>query len=128
LKYNFSYMIKDAHLKLKNLRTIYNKTPKQMADVLGISDRAYSYLEAGQTEFTVKRINEICEIFKIDAMDFLGFDHKQVFNNCQQEGNIGINYIQVPDKLVDQYERRIANLEDTIILLKQMLSQQSKKD
>ena len=116
-------MIKDPHLKLKSLRTMYNKTPKQMADVLGITDRAYNYLESGQTELTVKRINEICEIFKIDAMDFLGFDHNQVFNNCQQEGNIGINYIQVPDKLIDQYERHIASLEDTIILLKNLLEQ-----
>lgn len=120
-------MIQDPHVKLKNLRTLYGKNTKEMSDLLGISDRAYGYLESGQTDLTIKRINQICEIFEIDAMDFLGFDHKQVFNNCQQEGNIGINYIQVPDKLVEQYEKHIASLEDTIILLKNLLGLKSEE-
>jgi hypothetical protein len=54
-------------------------------------------------------------------MEVLGFDDKQVFNNCKQEGNIGINHINVPEKLIQQYEKTIHILEDEVALLKRLI-------
>ncbi|WP_343748191.1 helix-turn-helix transcriptional regulator [Fluviicola sp.] len=116
-------MIIDAPNKLRNLRIIHNKTPKEMGDMLNISDRAYCKLESGETDLTVKRINEISKIFGVQAMDWLGTDHKQVFNNCYQKGNIGINYVQMSDKLVEQYEEHILSLKEQIKTLTALLVQ-----
>ena len=46
---------------------------------------------------------------------------KQVFNNCKQEGNIGINHINLPDKLVQQYEQTIQSLKEQIALMKLLM-------
>jgi transcriptional regulator with XRE-family HTH domain len=89
---------------------------------LGLTTRAYSKIEAGETQLTINRLNEISAILGIDPLEVLGFDDKQIFNNCKQEGNIGINHINLPDKLIQQYEKTIQVLEDEISLLKTLIN------
>ena len=67
---------------------------------------------------TINRLNEISSILGIDPIEALGFDHQNVFNNCTQEGNIGINHINIPDKLIEQYEKRIEQLESEVLFLR----------
>ena len=66
-------------------------------------------------------MNEISKALGIDPIEVLGFDDKQVFNNCKQDGYIGINHINLPEKLIQQYEKTIAVLEDEVKLLKSLL-------
>ena len=42
-------------------------------------------------------------------MDILGFEAGNVFNNCTQEGNIGINYIQMSEKLIENLKNPLQN-------------------
>lgn len=114
-------MIETPHIKLKQLRELKNLTQEYVANKLDITTRAYSKIETGETQLTIKRLNEISEILEIDPLEILGFDHQQIFNNCQQEGNIGINYIQMSDKLIEQYEKTIKSLENQIQLLNSLL-------
>ena len=115
-------MIEAPHLKLKQIRELKNITQEHVASKLEISTRAYSKIESGETQLTIKRLNEISEILGVEPMELLGFDHKQIFNNCTQEGNIGINYIQMSDKLIENYEKTIKSLENQIELLNSLLS------
>lgn len=115
-------MIEDAHIKIKQLRELKNFTQESIADHLGISIRAYSKIETGETQLTINRLNEISKVLEVDPIELLGFDYRQVFNNCKQEGNIGINYIQVSDKLIEQYEKTILSLENQIALLNSLLT------
>ena len=66
-------------------------------------------------------MNEISKALGIDPIEVLGFDDKQVFNNCKQDGYIGINHINLPEKLIQQYEKTITVLEDEVKLLKSLL-------
>jgi hypothetical protein len=44
------------------------------------------------------------------------------FNNYgKQEGNIGINHINLPEKLILQYEKTVQILEDEVALLKSLI-------
>lgn len=115
-------MIKNPHIKIKQIRELKNYTQEYIADRLDLSIRAYSKIESGETQLTINRLNEISGILEVDPIELLGFDHQQVFNNCQQEGNIGINYIQMSDKLIEQYEKTIKSLENHIQLLNSLLS------
>ena len=92
-----------------------------VASQLQLTTRAYSKIESGETQLTINRLNEISSILGIEPIELLGFDDKQVFNNCKQEGNIGINHINIPDKLIQQYEKTIQVLEDEVMLLKSLL-------
>jgi len=66
-------------------------------------------------------LNEISKALGVDPIEVLGFDDKQVFNNCKQDGYIRINHISFPEKLMQQYEKTIAVLEDEVKLLKGLL-------
>ena len=70
---------------------------------------------------TINRLNEISKALGVDPIEVLGFDDKQVFNNCKQDGYIGINHINLPEKLIQQYEKTITVLEDEVKLLKSLL-------
>jgi transcriptional regulator with XRE-family HTH domain len=111
-------MIQQPEIKLKQLRELKNYTQEYMAQQLGLSTRAYSKIETGETQLTINRLNEISSILGIDPIEALGFDHQNVFNNCTQEGNIGINHINIPDKLIEQYEKRIEQLESEVMFLR----------
>ena len=114
-------MIDAPEIKIKQIRELKNFTQEYVASQLGLSTRAYSKIEAGETQLTINRLNEISAILGIQPLVVLGFDHKQIFNNCKQEGNIGINHINIPDKLIQQYEKTIQLLEDQVDFLKKLV-------
>lgn len=114
-------MIQQPEIKLKQLRELKNFTQEHVAQQLGLSTRAYSKIETGETQLTINRLNEIATILGVDPVQALGFDHENVFNNCTQEGNIGINHINLPDKLIEQYEKRIEQLESEVLFLRALV-------
>ena len=114
-------MIDHPELKIKQIRELKNVTQEYIATQLGLSIRAYSKIENGETQLTINRLNEISKALGVDPIEVLGFDDKQVFNNCKQDGYIGINHINLPEKLIQQYEKTIAVLEDEVKLLKSLL-------
>ena len=114
-------MIQKPEIKLKTLREMKNFTQEYMAEQLGLTTRAYSKIESGETQLTINRLNEISAILGVDPIEALGFDHQNIFNNCTQEGNIGINHINLPEKLIEQYEKRIQQLESEVIFLRALV-------
>lgn len=114
-------MIQQPEVKLKQLRELKNYTQEYVATQLGLTTRAYSKIESGETQLTINRLNEISTILGIDPMEALGFDHQNIFNNCTQEGNIGVNHIKIPDKLLEQYEKRIHQLESEVMFLRALV-------
>ena len=114
-------MIQSPEIKIKQIRELKNFTQEHVATHLGLTTRAYSKIESGETQLTINRLNEISSILGVEPMEVLGFDDKQVFNNCKQEGNIGINHINIPEKLIQQYEKTIQILEDEVALLRSLV-------
>jgi transcriptional regulator with XRE-family HTH domain len=55
-------MIQQPEIKLKQLRELKNFTQEYMAQQLGLSTRAYSKIETGETQLTINRLNEISTI------------------------------------------------------------------
>ena len=117
-------MILQPEIKIKQIRELKNVSQEFVANKLGLSIRAYSKIETGETQLTINRLNEISEALGVDPIEVLGFDDKQVFNNCK-DGNFGSGdgyiYNALPEKLMQQYEKTIAVLEDEIKLLKGLL-------
>jgi transcriptional regulator with XRE-family HTH domain len=116
-------MIEQPEIKIKNLRELRNFTQDYMAKELGLSTRAYSKIESGETQLTINRLNEIATILACDPMKLLGFDGQNVLNNYGiQEGNIAVSQtVAVSDKLIEQYESRIHNLEEEIVFLRALV-------
>ncbi len=114
-------IIQEPGAKIKQIRELKNFSQDFLAGELGLSTRAYSKIESGETQLTINRLNQVADLLDIDPFELLGFDEKQVFNNCKQEGNIGINHITIPEKLIDQYERQITHLQEEITFLRDLM-------
>jgi transcriptional regulator with XRE-family HTH domain len=112
-------MIQQPEIKLKQLRELKNFTQEHVAQQLGLSTRAYSKIETGETQLTINRLNEIATILGVDPIEALGFDHQNIFNNYgTQEGNIAVSQVLMPEKLIEQYEKRIEQLESEVLFLR----------
>lgn len=111
-------MIENPENKIKQIRELKNLSQEFIASKLGITTRAYSKIETGETQLSIKRLNEISSILEVPPLEILGFDEKQVFSHCKQEGNIGINHNYHSEKLIEQYEKRINHLESEILFLR----------
>ena len=99
-------MIQQPEIKLKQLRELKNYTQEYVATQLGLTTRAYSKIESGETQLTINRLNEISAILGIDPMD----------NNT-----IGTSNYSLPDKLIEQYEKRIHQLESEVMFLRALV-------
>ena len=111
-------MIEQPEVKIKQAREVKRVSQDFVAAQLGISTRAYSKIESGETQLTITRLNEICAILQVDPMKVLGFDDKKVFNINHNEYHLN----QIPEKLIAQYEETIAPLKEQIVMLKEMLN------
>ena len=114
-------MILQPEQKLKQIRELKNLSQEFIATQLGLSVRAYSKIETGETQLTINRLNEISRIMGVDPIEVLGFDDKNIFNINNSTGNNGYNYINFPDKLVQQYEQTIQSLKEQIALMKLLM-------
>ena len=111
-------MIEQPEIKIKQIRELKNFTQEYVAQKLGLSTRAYSKIETGETQLTINRLNEISKVLEMNPVEVLGFDDKKIFNINNSTGNNGYNNIFFPDKLVQQYEETIQALKEQIQLLK----------
>ena len=117
-------MIENPEVKIKQAREVKRISQDFVATKLGISTRAYSKIETGETQLTISRLNEICTILEVDPIKVLGFDDKKVFNiNNNSTGICNGEYhlSQIPEKLLLQYEETIQALKEQITLLKAMI-------
>lgn len=117
-------MIDQPEKKIKRIRELKNLSQDYLAIQLGLTTRAYAKIESGETQLTLKRLKEISTILDVSPYDVLGFDEKQVFNSCKQEGNIGINHISIPEKLIEQMQKEIEHLKSEIVFLRAQFSKE----
>jgi transcriptional regulator with XRE-family HTH domain len=117
------------HQKIKGLREMRNYTQEYMAEVLSISQRAYSSLENGQTQLTVDRLVDVAEALQVNIGEIIGYDNQYVYNNnfnnnaTQNKGNLVFNQ----DNFEEQrqlYERLLAQKEEEIAFLKRLIEKQ----
>lgn len=112
-------MFQHPEIKIKQIRELKNLTQEHMSNQLGLSVRAYSKIESGETQLTINRLKEISSILEIDPIEILGFNVKKIFNiNNSDEAS---NYNDYTNKLIQQYEETIQSLKEQICLLKLLM-------
>jgi len=112
-------MILQVDKKLKKIRELRSFSQDYVACQLGISIRAYSKLETGETQLTIKRLNEICEILEVPPLDVLTFTEKKFFHSTEKKDNHDM-YSFNP-LLIQQFEQRIYDLKNEIDFLRNQL-------
>ena len=79
-----------------NLREIREKQTKfrqeDVAKALGISTKAYGNIENNQADITLKRLNELAEIFGVTPEYIISYQNKPTYTNVfnNYDGNQGV--------------------------------------
>lgn len=114
-------MKKGIGSKIRQIRELKGYSQEYVAGKLGVSQRAYSKLETSETKLDWDKISQIADVFEIEPLDIVSFDDNLVFHNCNQSGKFGQFFNNFPEKLIEQYEKRIKGLEAEIEFLRNEL-------
>jgi transcriptional regulator with XRE-family HTH domain len=114
-------MILQPEIKIKQIRELKNFTQEYVAQQLGLSTRAYSKIETGETQLTINRLNEISAILEVQPMEVLGFDDKKVFNFYNSSDINNVKNMNTPEKLIQQYDETIKALKEQIAVMKLLM-------
>lgn len=113
--------------KLRELRTGRNLSQTQVAMELDVSQTAYGKWESDQSKPGLDNLLKISEFYETDIYDLLeNKDGNHNFNNTYDNSNVNnavetINYY-ISEKLVEQYEERIKELQERNQELKDQLA------
>lgn len=113
--------------KLREMRHEKNLSQTQVAVELDVSQTAYGKWESDQTKPGIDNLLKISEFYGIDIYDLL--DSKEGnhnFNNTYDNSNVNnavetVNYY-LSDKLIEQYEARIKDLQENNKQLQEQLN------
>lgn len=122
LNYLCEIMIEKINEKIRQIRELKNLSQEFIAKELGLSIRAYSKIESGETQLTINRLNEISKILGVTSQEVLGFDANVVIHNGgHQQGGKAENNVynqtevkfikELYEKLLTEKDLRIAALE-----------------
>jgi transcriptional regulator with XRE-family HTH domain len=114
-------MSKNPILKIRQLRELKGFSQEYMAQKMAMSQRAFSKLERQETRLDWNRITEIASIFEMNPIDLITFDDDLVFTNGDQKNGTVSVYSRLPERLIEQYEKRIKGLEDEVQFLRGQL-------
>jgi transcriptional regulator with XRE-family HTH domain len=120
-------MSKNIGEKIRQIRDLKGYSQEWVSNQIGISQRAYSKIERNEIKVDWEKITRISEVLEIDPLDLVAFDDNFIFNNCSQSGKF-INSqatMNIPQKLIDQYESRILSLEKEIEFLRSLVKKEN---
>lgn len=114
--------------KIKNLRKSRNLSQEEVAEFIHVSQSTYARIESGASNSWAGYILPLCELFGIQPEELLKTDHIVINNNntsCENAGNAYV-FNQLSDKLIEQYEKRLAEKDSFISYLQKELEELKK--
>lgn len=112
--------------RVKTIRERKRISQNAIAYKLDLDQSQYSRRENGRVPFSAAEIEEIAAVLEINISELYG-EATATFNNHDQNGGAFGQYITVPDKLIEQYEKRIEEKETIISLLNEQIEILKKK-
>ncbi len=112
--------------KIKKVRELRNFTQDYVATQLGISQEAYSKIEANKTSVSIQRIEKVAEVLGINIFDLMNFDESKVFFNFSEndQNNAQIGYFgsnETIKELKELYEKMVVQQKSEIEFLRSLL-------
>ncbi|WP_281234029.1 helix-turn-helix transcriptional regulator [Flavobacterium gelatinilyticum] len=102
--------------KIKSIRELKNYTQEYMADKLEISQAAYSKIEKGPTDLSLRKLEKIASIFDVPMENIIQFENHFVQEKTNNE--------DLKNKIDNEADvKKITGLyKDKIMLLEKLLS------
>lgn len=116
--------------RIRLFRQRKNWTQEEVAEKLKMSPNGYGSIERGTTEITLRRLEQLAEIFGISLAELLNIDGKFVFsqgdNHSNNNNHFNVNN-QPPTEIEYKYQLEkqsiiIQKLEQEITYLKEIIT------
>ncbi|WP_452218600.1 helix-turn-helix domain-containing protein [Lacinutrix undariae] len=107
----------DLATKVKLLREDKKISQEFVSHQLGLSQSQYSRRENGEVKFVAEEIGKLAKLLEVSVSHIYGEETNSFTVHTQNGGNFG-QYIQVSEKLIEQYEARLKEKDEIILLLK----------
>lgn len=105
--------------KIRKVRIRKSITQEEMAGYLGLSQRAYSKLETGETQIKIDRLEEIAKLLDVQINELLpSQNHQQIESVSYSQVGNGKFINQTSSKEKELYEKIIARLSEEVKYLK----------
>lgn len=112
--------IKKIGERVKNIREQRNYSQQYVASKLGVSQKAYSKIETGETKLSVDNLMKLSEILETTINDLLDTVGNAVYNNLGTHNGEGVViHKTTTDKINELYEKIIKAKDEEIQRLKQ---------
>ncbi|WP_338814993.1 helix-turn-helix domain-containing protein [Bernardetia sp. Wsw4-3y2] len=118
----------ETHLKIAYLRKEKKLSQTEIAEILGISQNAYSRIERGETKLTIDRIKEIATILKVPYTELITNDkneftamYQDISEQHEREKEVIENQLKDKNKYIKELEKTILDKEMIISLLQEKI-------
>lgn len=112
--------IKKIGERVKNVREQRNYSQQYVATKLGVSQKAYSKIETGETKLSVENLMKLSEILDTTINDLLDSVGNAVYNNLGTHTGEGVViHKTTSDKISELYEKILQSKDEEIQRLKQ---------
>lgn len=120
--YKIIDMTNNVAEKIKRLRKSKGFSQDDMAEKMHISQSAYARIETGESHSWAAHIEKLSEILEIKPEDFLTDETNNLEQeNTDQKGGMAFQFVgtintinNLSEKLIEQYEERIAELKEQV--------------
>ncbi len=113
------------HERVKTIREEKKLSQEAIAFELGMSQSQYSRRENGDVNFLAEELMLLAKALDTKISELYG-EETAVFNNHHQKGGNFGYYVTIPEKLIEQYEKRLQEKDEIIQLLKTSLENQKR--
>ena len=115
---------KEIGARIKLARINSNLSQDSIAEDLGISVSAYSNMERGAIDITIKRIMHVSEILKLNWVYFLGIttSNDSFDKNMQSLNELKISKDTIKNKAPIDFEKEINFLKNEVNKLKKKIN------
>ncbi len=106
--------------KIKSIREFKGFSQDYISTKMRISQNALSKIEKGEIKLTFEKACELAEILETDINTLINFDTGNIFNNCNQSGNLNTIFNsdkELINQLLEAKNQIIAEKELRIKLL-----------
>lgn len=125
-----------THETIRLMREMNKLSQEEMAEKLNMSPSGYSKIERGETKLYLDKLQQIAQIFNIDAGELLATSDKNICFLISENSQSSSNYysgnevliaenerlkveLSYKDQIILQKDNEIASLKEIIVLLKQ---------
>ena len=106
---------------VKSIREQKKLSQEAVAFELGLSQSQYSKREHGQIPFSAAEMKKLSKILDSEISELYGI-------NANSYDEHTIQHINILNKLIDQYEKRIEEKDNIIAILQEQISNLKRKD